>query len=126
MYQFRQVHVYMDLIYGFLYYLLHGFLKNDTWIFLSCYMDLSNLLYGFVKVVLRISYTCCMFFFPNKTILSLTNVLKLLICLKVSIRFKDSMPWATVPLAMFLTKSSWFQCLYENVPKYWARILNDW
>ena len=30
--------------------LLHGCDKIDTWISLSCYMDLFNLLHGFVKV----------------------------------------------------------------------------
>ena len=56
--------------------LLHGFVKNDTWIFLSCYMDLSKLLlplqlqlqllhwlkllHGFVKIGTLISLSCYM------------------------------------------------------------------
>ena len=60
--------------------LLHGYLKNYTWISQSCYMiqgfllvviwicqscyvDLSNLLRGFVKVVLCI---CCLLAFAKQ------------------------------------------------------------
>ena len=42
--------------------LMHGFVKIYTHIFLSCYMNLSKLLRGFVKVVLYISRPL-----PNKT-----------------------------------------------------------
>ena len=42
--------------------LLHGYLKNYTWISQSCYMDLSKFLYGFIKVVPCVS--CPL---PNKT-----------------------------------------------------------
>ena len=34
---------------------LNGFVKVDTWVSLSCYMDLSKLLHRFVKVVLYFS-----------------------------------------------------------------------
>ena len=44
--------------------LLHGFVKIDTWISLSCYMDLSKLLHGFVKVVTWICLSCSMYFLP--------------------------------------------------------------
>ena len=42
--------------------LLHGYLKNYTWISQSFYMDLSKLLHGFIKVVPCVS--CPL---PNKT-----------------------------------------------------------
>ena len=56
------IHGFSMLLHG-LYKLLHGFVKIDTWISLSCYMDLSKLLqmdllkllHGFVKVVLCFS-----------------------------------------------------------------------
>ena len=35
------------------------FVKIDTWISLSCYMDLLNLLLGFFKVVLFVSCPFC-------------------------------------------------------------------
>ena len=35
--------------------LFYGFVKIDTWIFLSCFIDLSKFIHGFVKVVLCIS-----------------------------------------------------------------------
>ena len=35
--------------------LLHGFVKIDTWMYRSCYMNLLKLLRGFVKVALCIS-----------------------------------------------------------------------
>ena len=44
--------------------LLHGFVKIDTWICQDFYMDLLNLLHGFVKVVLCIS---CPFAKQNQT-----------------------------------------------------------
>ena len=42
--------------------MLDGFVKIDTWISLSCYMDMLKLLHGFVKAVLCISRPL-----PNKT-----------------------------------------------------------
>ena len=46
-----------------------GFIKIDTWISLSCYMDLSELIHGFVKVVTWIFHCCSLFSYPlpNKT-----------------------------------------------------------
>ena len=40
----------------------NGFVKVDTWVSLSCYMDLSKLLLGFVKVAISICRPL-----PNKT-----------------------------------------------------------
>ena len=57
-------------------HLLQGFVKIETWISLSCYMDLSKLihgfselLHGFVKVGLCISLPL-----PNKTKLKFDQV----------------------------------------------------
>ena len=46
-----------------------GFIKIDTWISLSCYMDLSELIHEFVKVVSWIfqSYSFFTYPLPNKT-----------------------------------------------------------
>ena len=44
--------------------LLHGFVKIDTKISLSCHMDLSKLLHGFALVVTRICLSCFMYFSP--------------------------------------------------------------
>ena len=59
--------------------LLHRFVKIDTWISLSCYMDcknccmdLSKLSHGFIKVVLYIS--CPL---PNKTKVKFDQVVPL-------------------------------------------------
>ena len=38
----------------------HGFVKSDTWISLSCYMDLSKLSHGFVKIHIWISLSSYM------------------------------------------------------------------
>ena len=45
-------------------WLLHGFVKIDTKISLSCHMDLSKLLHGFALVVTRICLSCFMYFSP--------------------------------------------------------------
>ena len=50
---------------------IHGFLLVVTFIFQSSYMDLSKLLHGFVKVVLCISLP-----FPNKTKLKFDQISK--------------------------------------------------
>ena len=39
-----------------------GFVRIVTWIFLSCYMDLSKLLHGFVKVVTWICQSCSIYY----------------------------------------------------------------
>ena len=46
------------------YFLLHGFVKTDTWISLGCYMDFSNFLNEFVKDVTSIFQSCSMYFLP--------------------------------------------------------------
>ena len=51
--------------------LLHGYLKNYTWISQSFYMDLSKLLHGFIKVVPCVS--CPL---PNKTRLTFDQEFK--------------------------------------------------
>ena len=45
--------------------MLHGFVKIDTRICQSCYMDLSKLINGFFEVDTWISQSCYMFFFLN-------------------------------------------------------------
>ena len=45
-------------------WLLHGFVKIDTKISLSCHMDLSKLLHGFALVVTRICPTVSVYFSP--------------------------------------------------------------
>ena len=54
--------------------MLHGFVKFDKWISLGCYMDLSNLLHGFVKIGIHrfrkvVTWICpifSMYFLPLK------------------------------------------------------------
>ena len=54
--------------------MLHGFVKFDKWILLGCYMDLSNLLNGFVKIGIHrfrkvVTWICpifSMYFLPLK------------------------------------------------------------
>ena len=55
--KWKYLSCYMDLSK-----LIHGFVKIDTWTSLSCYMDLSKLLDGFVKVVTWICQSCSMYF----------------------------------------------------------------
>ena len=43
--------------------LLHG-LKLGTWTYLICYMDLSKMLNGFVKVVTWVCQSCSMYLSP--------------------------------------------------------------
>ena len=58
--------------------LLYGFVKIYTWISLSCYADLSKLLNGFVKVVTQICQSFSMFSrsLPNKTKLKFDQFFK--------------------------------------------------
>ena len=81
-----------------------GFYKVVRWNSLS-YMDLSNFLYGFVKFFTWICQTCCMFFSPfvKQNEAEVWSMFwSLLISLKSSLRFKDSMPSVRCAFGNFL------------------------
>ena len=77
---------------------LYGFVKNDTWISLSCYLDLSKLIHGFAKVFLCISRPLA-----NKTKLKFDQdfIAYWSFCLELKVlnKSKYSNPWVRCPSA---------------------------
>ena len=59
-FNFAQIVGFVKVVRRISLKLLHGFVKIDTWISLSCYMDFSKLLHGFFKVDSWISVSCYM------------------------------------------------------------------
>ena len=53
-------HIRMSICYMDLSKLLDGFVKVDVWISLSCYMDLSKLIHGFIDFFTFIRKSCFM------------------------------------------------------------------
>ena len=85
--------------------LLHRVPKIDTMIFPSSYMDLPNLLYGYVKDFKWICQTDYMFSspLPNKTKLKFDPVEASALYLRCQ---STQCLWSVVPLAMFLFRGA--------------------
>ena len=90
---------------------LHGFVKIDTGISLSCYMDLSKLLHGFFKVVLCISRLL-----PNKT------------KLKFDQDFKVSWSFCFELKVLYVSEYSmpWIRCAFGNVSWWSWQLISRW
>ena len=54
-FNFAQIVGFVKVVRRISLKLLHGFVKIDTWISLSCYMDLSILIYGFRSLLCLVS-----------------------------------------------------------------------
>ena len=107
--------------------MIHKFLKIGKWIFLSFYADLSNLLYGFVKVFTVISPCPCPCLsppLPNRTKLKFDQCfepLDLLEGLNKAERL-NALGHCAFGNNFNQKQVSWSPSQYENIPKNSARI----